>query len=74
MIDDLRKLISAYDMCYDINSPATLEISMWRKRFLESEGNRIDTKIRLKFMSLPAKYFVSKTPEQVLHQIEHEEI
>lgn len=70
MIDELRKLLEAYDYCNSSNSPLILELEMWRLRFLQEKNNEISENIAKKvytnFLYMPTEMFIKNSPEENL--------
>jgi ribosomal 50S subunit-associated protein YjgA (DUF615 family) len=66
MIEELRKILEAYDYCNNPENPLIRELEMWRKRFIKDENSNF---VKSHFMAIPSATFETKTPEQLLEEI-----
>ncbi len=69
MLDFLKELIRCYEHQHGAKNSLLSECLMWRQRFIADEK---DGQVKIKFMSTPADYFESNSPDEILKQIKQQ--
>jgi len=70
LINFLREIIYCYDFVNDpAESPSRKEVTMWRKRFLQSlDSSTLSAYIKEVFLSCPSDEFIKRSPEQNIEE------
>ena len=65
----LDEILRCWKLCNMLESPVLQEVSMWRKKYLDSQAVSVEEEDQKTFLATPCEQLVKSSPEVILYNL-----